>query len=159
MCVCSDMGKMRSDGGFIIEGRVADVMRFKVFAKVIYPTPIEEALGTHPSILDIQVRHKKNLVYCFFKCIICLVLVVPSSTSASWIYYFSIWCMKYDINSIPHCWYLCITIISLCISSCINLHILFSLCIICRWYQGREMTGWEMKSLFVYGEFILIFLG
>ena len=65
MCVCSDMGKMRSDGGFIIEGRVADVMRFKVFAKVIYPTPIEEALGTHPSILDIQVRHKKNLVYCF----------------------------------------------------------------------------------------------
>ena len=60
MCVCSDMGKMRSDGGFIIEGRVADVMRFKVFAKVIYPTPIEEALGTHPSILDIQVRHKKN---------------------------------------------------------------------------------------------------
>ena len=60
MCVCSDMGKMQSDGGFIIQGRVADVMRFKVFAKVIYPTPIEEALGTHPSILDIQVRHKRN---------------------------------------------------------------------------------------------------
>ena len=62
----SDMGVMRSDGGFIIKGRMVDVMRFKVFAKVIYPTPIEEALGTHPSILDIQVRQLLCHSDCFY---------------------------------------------------------------------------------------------
>ena len=62
----SDMGVMRSDGGFIIKGRMVDVMRFKVVGKVIYPTPIEEALGTHPSILDIQVRQLLCHSDCFY---------------------------------------------------------------------------------------------
>ena len=87
MWVCSDMGKMQSDGGFIIQGRVADVMRFKVFAKNIYPTPIEEALGTHPSILDIQVRHKKNLLspgkLCFQVHHLCCCMLPRNLTSAS----------------------------------------------------------------------------
>ena len=46
---------MYEDGGFIVKGRVVDALRFKVFAKVIYPGPIEQALGSHPSIRDISV--------------------------------------------------------------------------------------------------------
>lgn len=57
------MGIMRPDGGFVIEGRVADALRFKVFAKVVYPAPIEEALGGHPSIKDISV----SIAYAYFK--------------------------------------------------------------------------------------------
>lgn len=47
---------MLPDGGFVVKGRVVDALRFKVFAKVIYPGPIEEALGGHPNIQDISVR-------------------------------------------------------------------------------------------------------
>lgn len=50
----SDMAAIRSDGGFIIKGRVADAMRLKIFAKVLYPAPIEEALGSHPTIQDLS---------------------------------------------------------------------------------------------------------
>ena len=52
---------MRSDGGFIIKGRVVDAMRFKVFAKVHYPAPVEEALGAHPNIRDVSVSSQVKM--------------------------------------------------------------------------------------------------
>ncbi|XP_067951436.1 putative acyl-CoA synthetase YngI [Watersipora subatra] len=50
-----DMGVMYEDGTFIIKGRTADAIRFKVFGDVIYPGPIEEAMSQHPAIDDISV--------------------------------------------------------------------------------------------------------
>lgn len=54
--IFSDMGVMNSDGTILIKGRTSDAMRFKVFAKVVYPAPIEESFGGHPCIKDISVR-------------------------------------------------------------------------------------------------------
>lgn len=53
---CRDMGIMYEDGTFVINGRVADALRFKVFGDVVYPSPIEEAVSQHPSIKDISVE-------------------------------------------------------------------------------------------------------
>ncbi|XP_067951433.1 putative acyl-CoA synthetase YngI [Watersipora subatra] len=50
-----DMGMMYEDGTFIIKGRTADAIRFKVLGDVIYPGPIEEAMSKHPAIDDISV--------------------------------------------------------------------------------------------------------
>ncbi|XP_067950478.1 putative acyl-CoA synthetase YngI [Watersipora subatra] len=50
-----DMGMMYEDGTFIIKGRTADAIRFKVLGDVIYPGPIEEAMSQHPAIDDISV--------------------------------------------------------------------------------------------------------
>ncbi|XP_067950479.1 putative acyl-CoA synthetase YngI [Watersipora subatra] len=50
-----DMGMMYEDGTFIIKGRTADAIRFKVLGDVIYPGPIEEAMSQHPAIYDISV--------------------------------------------------------------------------------------------------------
>lgn len=36
---CRDIAVMRSDGGFNVKGRLADALRFKVFAKALYPKP------------------------------------------------------------------------------------------------------------------------
>ena len=71
----SDMGVMRPDGGFLIKGRTADAMRFKVFAKVHYPAPIEEALGSHPSIRDISVSVSYH--FCVFMMKVCLCFPPP----------------------------------------------------------------------------------
>ena len=50
-----DMGVMHPDGKFIIKGRTADAIRFKVLGDVIYPGPIEEVMSHHPAIADISV--------------------------------------------------------------------------------------------------------
>ncbi|KAF6019737.1 acsf [Bugula neritina] len=50
-----DMGMMYPDGTFIIKGRVADAMRFKVFGDVIYPGPIEEVVSKYPGVKDVSV--------------------------------------------------------------------------------------------------------
>lgn len=51
------MAAMRPDGGFVIKGRMTDALNFKIFDQVLYPAPIEEALGGHPNIRDISVRY------------------------------------------------------------------------------------------------------
>ena len=41
---------MFEDGSIQVKGRAKDTIRFKVLGDVIYPAPIEEALGQHPAI-------------------------------------------------------------------------------------------------------------
>ena len=41
---------MFEDGAIQVKGRAKDTIRFKVLGDVIYPAPIEEALGQHPAI-------------------------------------------------------------------------------------------------------------
>ena len=55
------MAVMYPDGTFVIKGRVADAIRFKVFGDVIYPGPIEEVLSLHPDIKDCSVIPKLKL--------------------------------------------------------------------------------------------------
>ncbi|XP_067951435.1 putative acyl-CoA synthetase YngI [Watersipora subatra] len=50
-----DVGVMFEDGTFIIKGRSADAIRFKVLGDVIYPGPIEQAMSQHPAIDNISV--------------------------------------------------------------------------------------------------------
>ena len=45
---------MNSDGTIEIRGRAADRLRFKVDRKAVWPSPIEEALKTHPSIREVK---------------------------------------------------------------------------------------------------------
>ena len=45
---------MNSDGTIEIRGRAADRIRFKVDRKAVWPSPIEEALKTHPSIREVK---------------------------------------------------------------------------------------------------------
>ncbi|XP_067950475.1 putative acyl-CoA synthetase YngI [Watersipora subatra] len=66
-----DMGMMYEDGTFIIKGRTADAIRYKVQGDVIYPGPIEEAMSQHPAIDDISViagstndYYGDELIYC-----------------------------------------------------------------------------------------------
>ena len=46
---------MYEDGTFIIKGRLADAIRFKVFSEVVHPGPIEEVMSKHPAIANISV--------------------------------------------------------------------------------------------------------
>lgn len=46
---------MFSDGKFQVRGRRSDVIRFKVDRKVVWPAPIENAISTHPNVLDVRV--------------------------------------------------------------------------------------------------------
>ena len=46
---------MFEDGSIQVKGRAKDTIRFKVLGDVIYPAPIEEALGQHPAIRDCSV--------------------------------------------------------------------------------------------------------
>ena len=55
------MAVMHPDGTFVIKGRVADAIRFKVFGDVIYPGPIEEVLSLHPDIKECSVILKLRL--------------------------------------------------------------------------------------------------
>ena len=57
------MAAMRPDGGFVIKGRMTDALNFKIFDQVLYPAPIEEALGGHPNIRDISVCYYHNYYY------------------------------------------------------------------------------------------------
>ncbi|KAF6022335.1 hypothetical protein EB796_019372 [Bugula neritina] len=50
-----DMGMMYPDGTFIIKGRAADAIRFKIFGDVVYPGPIEEVVSTYPGIKNVSV--------------------------------------------------------------------------------------------------------
>mgnify|MGYP001791129131 FL=1 len=49
---------MFEDGSFQVKGRAIDAIRFKVYGDVIYPAPIEEALGQHPAIRDCSVSRQ-----------------------------------------------------------------------------------------------------
>ena len=51
-----DIAVMNSDGTIEIRGRAADRIRFKVDRKAVWPSPIEEALKTHPSIREVKAR-------------------------------------------------------------------------------------------------------
>lgn len=46
---------MFPDGTFVIKGRTADAIRFKILGNVIYPAPIEETMSLYPGIADISV--------------------------------------------------------------------------------------------------------
>ena len=49
---------MYEDGTFIIKGRLADAIRFKVFSEVVHPGPIEDVISKHPAIANISVSVK-----------------------------------------------------------------------------------------------------
>ena len=51
-----DMGVMDENGAITIHGRTADAVRFKVFAEVVYPGPIEDVLMDMPAVRDAQVH-------------------------------------------------------------------------------------------------------
>ena len=52
---------MYEDGTFILKGRVADSIRFKVFCDVVYPGPIEEVMSKHPAIANISVSFRLSV--------------------------------------------------------------------------------------------------
>lgn len=53
-----DMAVMYPDGTFVVKGRVADGIRFKVDGEVVYPGPIEEVMSHYPGIAEISVKHR-----------------------------------------------------------------------------------------------------
>ena len=56
---------MSSDGSFLIKGRIADAIRYKVQQRVVYPGPIEQAVSTHESFSEIKVEWFSR-IYCLF---------------------------------------------------------------------------------------------
>jgi len=52
---------MHPDGTFIIKGRTADAIRFKIFGDVVYPGPIEKIVSKYPGIKNALVCSRKPL--------------------------------------------------------------------------------------------------
>ena len=82
---------MHPDGTFVIKGRVADAIRFKVFGDVIYPGPIEEVLSLHPDIKECSVILKLRLWLCLEStknilatCGYCLIQAVKNGNCHQW---------------------------------------------------------------------------
>jgi hypothetical protein len=53
---------MDTKGKIQIRGRTTDRLRFKVDRKVVWPSPIEEALISHPNIREIKVKAPKIII-------------------------------------------------------------------------------------------------